>query len=78
MLESATTITVTISSILLFFYWFRYTCRLILIGFRKVQQRLQCGATDFDGLKEMLDLDYAVLAHLMHHAEYIAKRKGGQ
>ena len=77
MFESATTITVTISSLLLFCYWFRYTWRLILSGFRKVRQRLQHSAMDLDGLTEILDLDYAVLARLMNYAESI-KRKGGQ
>lgn len=85
MLESAITISITVSSVLLFCYWFRYTCRLILsaatsqdyatsvaqahqLGFQRVELRLRGGATDLNGLKEMLDLDYAVLARLMDHA----------
>jgi hypothetical protein len=85
MIESAVTIAMTVSSILLFCYWFRYTCRLILsavtsqdyatsvaqahrLGFQRVQLLLHCDATDLAGLKEMLDLDYAVLAGLMNDA----------
>jgi hypothetical protein len=30
MFEAAVTVTMTVSSVLLFCYWFRYTCRLIL------------------------------------------------
>jgi hypothetical protein len=86
MFERITTVFMTISSILLFCYWFRYTCRLILsaatsldyatnvarahqLGFQEAQLRLRHGATELDGLKDMLDRDYATLRELMNQAE---------
>jgi hypothetical protein len=82
MFELASTAAISVSSIFLFCYWFRYTCRLIFsaatpqdhatgfaqahqLCFQEAQLRLSHGATDLDGLKEMLDHDYAVLAGLM-------------
>src|ERR1700733_2774435 len=86
MLESAVTVAISVSSLLLFCYWFRYMCRLILsaatsedyatnfaqahrLCFQEAQARLSDAAIDFEGLKEMLDRDYAVLARLMIHAD---------
>ena len=88
MFESAVTIAIFVSSILLFCLWFRYTCRLILsaatsedyatnfaqahqLCFQEAQMRLSHGEMDLNGLKAMLDRDYAVLAGLMHHAENV-------
>lgn len=78
MLERAITVTVVVSSILLLCLWARYTFRLILSGFRKVQQRRQSGGTDLDGLRQMLDLDNAALDRLMNRPDRITKRKGGR
>ena len=86
MVETISTATITASSILLFCYWFRYVCHLILsaatshdygadianahqLGFPEVQRRLNQGTTELDGLKDILDRDYAVLTRLRHHAE---------
>lgn len=77
MLERAITVTVILSSILLLCYWARYMFRLILSGFRKVQERWQGGGTDLDGLKEMLDLDNAALDRLMNRPR-VTKRKSGR
>jgi hypothetical protein len=77
-LERDITVTVIVSSVLLWCYWSRYMWRLIVSGFRKVQQGLPDGGMDLEGLKEMLDLDNAALDRLMNHADFAAKRKGGQ
>jgi hypothetical protein len=86
MLELVITVTMSVSSILLFCYWFGYACRLILsattsqdyatnvaqahrLSFQEAQLRLSRGPMELNGLKEMLDRDYAVLARLMNHAE---------
>lgn len=39
------------------------------LAFQSVQLGLQRGTTDLNGLKEMLDLDYAVLTRLMDQAD---------
>jgi hypothetical protein len=85
MIELSVTIAITVSSILLFCYWFRYMCLLILsaatprdyatsvaqahqLGFQKAQAQLGA-ALELDGLKDILDHDYAVLARLMNRAD---------
>jgi hypothetical protein len=88
MFELAITVAICVSSILLFCYWFRYTCQLILsaatsqdyatsfahahqLCFQEAQLLLSHGTLDLDGLKEMLDRDYAALAQLMNQAENV-------
>ena len=86
MVETIVTVTITVSSFLLFCYWFRYTCHLILsaattrdyatgvaqahqLCYQDARQRLSLGTSELDGLKDMLDQDYAVLSSLMNHPE---------
>lgn len=87
MLELTVTIGIMVASSLLFVYWFRFTCVLILsartaqdyaakiatahhLSFPEVQVRLQQAATaDFDGMKDMLDRDYALVLQLMSRME---------
>jgi hypothetical protein len=85
MMESIVTVTITVGSMLLFCYWFRYTCHLILsaatardYAMNVAQAHHLCYqdarrqlsyGAALDPLKEMLDRDYVVLADLMNHAE---------
>ncbi|HEY4360724.1 MAG TPA: hypothetical protein VGN17_07130 [Bryobacteraceae bacterium] len=91
MMEKLLTGAITVSSILLFCYWFRYTCQLILsaatsrdyatsiaqsyrLGFLEAKERLLQGAPEWDGVKQMLDRDYAVLMRLMEDAGGVERR----
>lgn len=84
MAELAATITITVGSALLFAYWFRYTCLLILstktardytrtvamanqLAFLEVQSRLSHSQADLEGLRRMLERDYAVLTSLLRY-----------
>lgn len=69
------------SSLVLFIYWFRYSCILLLrsraeqtasaadhrFSFAEVQERLKT-AKDLDPLHRSLDRDYQVLTYLLQHA----------
>jgi hypothetical protein len=85
MIEIAATITITVGSALLFAYWFRYTCLLILsaktaqdharpvavsycLEFPKIQSQLQDPRADLEGLRSLLDRDFAVLTALLKHS----------
>jgi hypothetical protein len=84
MVELAATATITASSVLLFAYWFRYTCLLILstnttqdhtrkvavanqLAFLEVQSQLRHSPADLEGLRRLLDRDYAVLTSLLRY-----------
>jgi hypothetical protein len=66
-------------SLVLFVYWFRYSCVLLLrrgaerrveagqFNFGAVQQGLKAGM-DLDPLHQSLDRDYRVLTYLLEHA----------
>jgi len=72
---------IIVFSLVLFVYWFRYSCVLLLrngaeqasteaaerFHFADVQQRLETGA-DLDPLQVWLDRDYKVLTYLLEHA----------
>ncbi len=83
MIELLATAAITFSSVVLFAYWFRYTCLLILsaktardyafqvatdnrLSFLGVQSQLrEPASSDLDGLRDLLDRDYAVIARMM-------------
>lgn len=83
MIELIVTIGILVASSLLFVYWFRFTCLLILsartaqdyaasiatahhLSFPAIQAKLSAAsAGEFDGLKDMLDRDYALVLQLM-------------
>lgn len=87
MMELSVTIVILATSSLLFAYWFRFTCLLILsaktaqdytaavasahkLSFPLIQVRIQQSTTrDFDGLKDMLDRDYALVLQIMSQME---------
>jgi hypothetical protein len=67
-------------SLVLFVYWFRYSCLLLLrrsaetpvaaadrFNYVTVQQGLKAGL-DLDPLRQSLDRDYRVLTYLLEHA----------
>jgi hypothetical protein len=85
MVEIAATITITVGSALLFAYWFRYTCLLILstktardhthavavanhLEFPEIQSQLHNPRADLEGLRRLLDRDYAVLTALLNQS----------
>lgn len=83
MIELIVTIGILVASSLLFVYWFRFTCLLILsartaqdyaasiatahhLSFPAIQAKLSAASVgEFDGLKDMLDRDYALVLQLM-------------
>lgn len=83
MIELIVTIGILVASSLLFVYWFRFTCLLILsaktaqdyaanvaaahhLSFPAIQTKLAAASIgEFDGLKDMLDRDYALVLQLM-------------
>jgi hypothetical protein len=84
MVELAATTTITAGSALLFGYWFRYTCLLILstntaqdhtrtvavanqLSFLEVQSQLRYPQADLEGLRRLLERDYAVLTSLLRY-----------
>jgi hypothetical protein len=87
MIEFTVTIGIMVASSLLFVYWFRFTCLLILsaktaqdfaanvasahhLSFPQIQVRLrEATAGSFDGLKDSLDRDYAMVLQLMKQME---------
>jgi hypothetical protein len=87
MIELSVTIGILVASSLLFVYWFRFTCVLILsaktaqdfaasiasahhLSFPTIQVQLrEVAAGDLDGLKDMLDRDYALVLQLMSQME---------
>jgi hypothetical protein len=87
MMELSVTIGIMVASTLLFVYWFRFTCVLILgaktaqdfatsvasahnLSFPRIQARLrEISVGEFDGLKDMLDRDYAQVMQLMRQME---------
>lgn len=84
MMELIATVVITVSSVFLFGYWFRYTCLLILSARTSrdyaapVAIANQLGflevqsalqkSSDLERLKEMLDRDYEVLTYLLKNA----------
>lgn len=87
MIELTVTIGIMVISSLLFVYWFRFTCVLILsaktaqdyaasvasahhLSFPAIQARLaQTAVGEFDGVKDLLDHDYALVLQLMKQIE---------
>lgn len=83
-MELIATVVITVSSVFLFGYWFRYTCLLILSARTSrdyaapVAIANQLGflevqsalqkSSDLERLKEMLDRDYEVLTYLLKNA----------
>ena len=84
MVELAATITITAGSALLFAYWFRFTCLLILstktvhdhtrtvaVAYQlvlvEIQAQLCHPGADLEGLRRLLDRDYAVLTSLLRY-----------
>ena len=76
--------TITVGSAMLFAYWFRYTCLLILstktaqdhtrrvavanqLAFMEIQSQLRHSRADIEGLRCLLDRDYAVLTSLLRY-----------
>jgi hypothetical protein len=84
MMEFIATAVITVSSLFLFLYWFRYTCVLILSARTSrdyaapVAVANQLGflqvqsalrqESDLDRLRDMLDRDYRVLTYLLKNA----------
>lgn len=67
-------------SLILFVYWFRYSCILLLrnfsaeaspadsrFSFAQVRERLE-GAPELDPLRQSLDRDYRMISYLLQHA----------
>lgn len=87
MIQLIVTIGIMVASGLLFVYWFRFTCLLILsaktaqdyassvvfvhhLSFPEIQVRLwEAASGEFDGLKDSLDRDYALVLQLMKQME---------
>jgi hypothetical protein len=83
MIELIATVVITASSILLFAYWFRYTCLLSAktardytsavahsnsLLFPDVQMQLQQSASlDLDRLRDALDRDFKVVRNMLKH-----------
>jgi hypothetical protein len=82
-IESIATIVIMAGSVLLFAYWFRYTCLLMLharttrdyatevatanqLSFANVRSELCEPNADLDGLRKLLDQDYALVTRLMN------------
>lgn len=84
MIELIATVIIMVSSVLLFGYWFRYTCLLILSARTSKDyaapvalanqlsfpevQAVLHDSHDLDRLKELLDRDYKVLTYLLKNA----------
>lgn len=85
MIEKLATSIIAFGSLLLFVYWFRYVCLLVLsarptrdyaaaavaanqLSFPDVQANLQDRTTtDLEGLRRLLDRDFALLTYLLAH-----------
>lgn len=84
MIELIATVVIMVSSVLLFGYWFRYTCLLILSARTSKDyaaavamanqlsfpevQAVLNESNELDQLKDLLDRDYKVLTYLLKNA----------
>src|SRR5216683_641839 len=67
MIELVATVIITVSSVLLFGYWFRYTCLLILSA--KTTRNF---AAELGRLCDALDRDYAILTRLLQQTSTLS------